>query len=78
MPPSMLIAWPVMKGPLRRQKGADGSDLLHRAETHRALMHITDGSNALALEKAETENKVRLAIEAGMSTVEAFERFGVM
>lgn len=33
---------------------------------------------ALALEKAETENKVRLAIEAGMSTVEAFERFGVM
>ncbi|WP_112832362.1 RraA family protein [Ensifer sp.] len=32
----------------------------------------------LALEKAETENKVRLAIEAGMSTVEAFERFGVM
>ncbi len=33
---------------------------------------------SLALEKAETENKVRLAIEAGMSTVEAFERFGVM
>lgn len=33
---------------------------------------------ALAFEKAETENKVRLAIEAGMSTVEAFERFGVM
>lgn len=32
----------------------------------------------LALEKAETENKVRLAIEAGISTVEAFERFGVM
>lgn len=32
----------------------------------------------LAFEKAETENKVRLAIEAGMSTVEAFERFGVM
>ncbi len=32
----------------------------------------------LALEKAETENKVRLAIETGMSTVEAFERFGVM
>jgi 4-hydroxy-4-methyl-2-oxoglutarate aldolase len=32
----------------------------------------------LALEKAETENKVRLAIEGGMSTVEAFERFGVM
>ncbi|KOF20125.1 dimethylmenaquinone methyltransferase [Ensifer adhaerens] len=33
---------------------------------------------ALAFEKAETENKVRLAIEAGMTTVEAFERFGVM
>ncbi len=32
----------------------------------------------LAFEKAETENKVRLAIEAGMSTVKAFERFGVM
>ena len=31
-----------------------------------------------ALEKATTENKVRLAIEGGMSTVEAFERFGVM
>ncbi len=33
---------------------------------------------ALALEKVATENRVRLAIEAGMSTVEAFERFGVM
>lgn len=33
---------------------------------------------ALALEKAATENKVRLAIEAGMSTVEAYEKFGVM
>ena len=32
----------------------------------------------LAFEKAATENKVRVAIEAGMSTVEAFERFGVM
>lgn len=31
-----------------------------------------------ALEKASTENRVRLAIEAGMSTVEAFKRFGVM
>lgn len=31
-----------------------------------------------ALEKAGTENRVRLAIEAGMSTVEAFRRFGVM
>lgn len=33
---------------------------------------------ARALEKATTENKVRLAIENGMSTVEAFDRFGVM
>jgi 4-hydroxy-4-methyl-2-oxoglutarate aldolase len=32
----------------------------------------------LAFEKAATENKVRLAIEAGMSTVDAFDRFGVM
>ena len=32
----------------------------------------------LAFEKAATESKVRLAIEAGMSTVEAFARFGVM
>lgn len=31
-----------------------------------------------ALEKASTENRVRLAIEGGMSTVEAFRRFGVM
>jgi regulator of RNase E activity RraA len=31
-----------------------------------------------ALEKAGTENKVRDAIRAGMSTVEAFSRFGVM
>lgn len=31
-----------------------------------------------AFEKASTENKVRLAIQNGMSTVEAFERFGVM
>jgi regulator of RNase E activity RraA len=31
-----------------------------------------------ALEKAETENRVRTAIENGMSTVEAFRTFGVM
>jgi len=31
-----------------------------------------------ALEKAGTENKVRAAIERGMSTVEAFRTFGVM
>jgi regulator of RNase E activity RraA len=33
---------------------------------------------AKALEKAATENKVRLAIQNGMSTVEAFAKFGVM
>ncbi len=33
---------------------------------------------ALAFEKATTENKVRLAIEGGMSTVAAYEKFGVM
>ena len=33
---------------------------------------------ALALEKAATENKVRKAIEAGMSAEEAFRQFGVM
>jgi regulator of RNase E activity RraA len=33
---------------------------------------------ALALEKVATENKVRKAIEAGMSTEEAFRQFGVM
>ena len=31
-----------------------------------------------ALEKVQTESDVRQAILAGMSTVEAFERFGVM
>ncbi|NTY41078.1 RraA family protein [Burkholderia diffusa] len=32
----------------------------------------------LALEKVAAESTVRLAIEAGMSTVEAYERYGVM
>ncbi|KUY84474.1 RraA family protein [Burkholderia sp. RF4-BP95] len=32
----------------------------------------------LALEKVDAESMVRLAIEAGMSTVEAYERYGVM
>ena len=31
-----------------------------------------------ALEKASTENRVRQAIENGMSTVEAFKTFGAM
>jgi 4-hydroxy-4-methyl-2-oxoglutarate aldolase len=33
---------------------------------------------AKAFEKVATENKVRIAIQNGMSTVEAFETFGVM
>lgn len=33
---------------------------------------------SLALEKAETESSVRIAIKNGMSTVEAFNKFGVM
>ncbi len=33
---------------------------------------------AKALEKVSTENKVRLAIQNGMSTVQAFAKFGVM
>jgi len=33
---------------------------------------------SLALEKVSTENRVRTAISNGMSTVEAFETFGVM
>ena len=33
---------------------------------------------AAALDKVAAENKVRQAIEAGMSTEEAFTRFGVM
>ncbi|MDR3494694.1 MAG: RraA family protein, partial [Ancalomicrobiaceae bacterium] len=37
-----------------------------------------DEAIARAFDKAETENKVRTAIAAGMSTVEAFETFGVM
>ena len=31
-----------------------------------------------ALEKAETENQVAVAIRSGMSTVDAFATFGVM
>ena len=32
----------------------------------------------LAFEKLEGENKVRMAIEKGMSAVEAFRTYGVM
>ena len=31
-----------------------------------------------AIEKSEGENKVRIALESGMSTTEAFERYGIM
>ena len=37
-----------------------------------------DEAVARAFEKVQTENQVRAAIMAGVSTVEAFERFGVM
>lgn len=37
-----------------------------------------DEAISRAFEKAATENRVRTAIEGGMSTVEAFETFGVM
>jgi regulator of RNase E activity RraA len=40
--------------------------------------HAEEEAIRRALEKASTENRVRLAIEGGMSTVEAFRRFGVM
>ena len=40
--------------------------------------HAEQDAMRRALEKASTENKVRVAIENGMSTVEAFKTFGVM
>ena len=40
--------------------------------------HAEEEAIRKALEKAGTENKVRLAIQNGMSTVEAFRTFGVM
>jgi 4-hydroxy-4-methyl-2-oxoglutarate aldolase len=40
--------------------------------------HAEEEAIRRALEKAGTENKVRDAIERGMSTVEAFKTFGVM
>lgn len=40
--------------------------------------HAEEESIRKALEKASTENRVRLAIQNGMSTVEAFKTFGVM
>ena len=40
--------------------------------------HAEEEAIRRALEKASTENQVRIAIENGMSTVEAFRTFGVM
>jgi 4-hydroxy-4-methyl-2-oxoglutarate aldolase len=40
--------------------------------------HAEEEAIRMALEKASTENRVRLAIRNGMSTVEAFKTFGVM
>ncbi len=40
--------------------------------------HAEEEAIRKALEKASTENKVRLAIQNGMSTVEAFRTFGAM
>lgn len=40
--------------------------------------HAEEEAIRRALEKASTENQVRIAIENGMSTVEAFKTFGVM
>lgn len=40
--------------------------------------HAEEEAIRRALEKASTENQVRIAIENGMSTVEAFQTFGVM
>ena len=40
--------------------------------------HAEEEAVRKALEKASTENKVRDAIQKGMSTVEAFKTFGVM
>jgi 4-hydroxy-4-methyl-2-oxoglutarate aldolase len=39
---------------------------------------VEDEAIRRALEKAETENEVAVAIKAGMSTVDAFAKFGVM
>ena len=40
--------------------------------------HAEEEAIRRALDKASTENQVRIAIENGMSTVEAFKTFGVM
>ncbi len=67
---------PIEIGSVRIQPGdilfgdRDGVLVIPKAAEEEAIVR--------ALEKVATENKVRVAIEAGMSTEEAFERFGVM
>ena len=67
---------PIALGGIRIRPGdiifgdRDGVLILPREAEEQAIR--------LALEKAATENKVRLAIQAGMSTMDAFARFGVM
>ena len=67
---------PVMMGQVRVTPGdivlgdVDGVIVIPQAVEEEAIR--------LALEKVATENRVRVAIEQGMSTVEAFERFGVL
>ena len=67
---------PVQVGQARVEPGdivfgdVDGVLIVPRAAEEEAITR--------ALDKARTENQVRIAIQQGMSTVEAFERFGVM
>lgn len=77
-PRGKVVDWrvPVEVGGVRVQPGdlvfgdQDGVLVIPRQAEEEALRR--------ALEKASTENKVRDAIREGMSTVEAFRRFGVM
>ncbi len=48
------------------------------ASTPATSCSAEEEATRLASEKAATESKVRLAIDGGMSTVEALARFGVM
>ncbi|KGW78495.1 demethylmenaquinone methyltransferase family protein [Burkholderia pseudomallei MSHR2990] len=77
-PRGKVVDWrvPVELGGVRICPGdivfgdRDGVLVVPRAVESQAIV--------LALEKVETESKVRVAIEAGMSTVEVYEKFGVM
>jgi 4-hydroxy-4-methyl-2-oxoglutarate aldolase len=77
-PRGKVVDWrvPVEINGVRIQPGdivfgdLDGVLVIPRAAEEEAIRR--------ALEKASTENRVREAIERGMSTVEAFRTFGVM